>query len=173
MQKKPILHLLMGLPGSGKSTLAQYIERLSGAVRLTSDEYRLMLFPKPTFDQDEHDLLYTILDKNVETLLAFNRSVIYDANLNRHIHRQEKYDLARACNADVMVWWLTTPDNLSKQRRLDDQNTVLIPQGETPEQLFSRVAGVFEPPHADEKFAALDGSHIDELTVKKLLESQK
>ncbi len=170
MAHKPTLHLLVGLPGSGKTTLANAIEKLSGAVRLSSDEYRLMLFPRPTFSQMEHDLLYAILDANVAILLQSGRDVIYDANLNRYQHRAEKYRLSDTYNASVKLWWLTTPDELSRQRRLDDQNHVLIPEGDTPEQLFERVSGVFEAPHKDEQPVCIDGSHLVDEGLESITE---
>jgi predicted kinase len=170
---KPTLHLLMGLPGSGKTTLAKTIEKLTGAVRLSSDEYRLMLFPKPTFSQAEHDQLYAILDANVDILLKAGRDVIYDANLNRYKHRQEKYLLGNKHGVDTKLWWLITPDDLAKQRRLRDQNHVFIPTGDTPEQLFERVSGVFEPPSKAEKPIAIDGSHLFDKGETAVLEALK
>lgn len=160
----PTLHLLMGLPGSGKSTLANRLQEATGAVRLSSDELRLVLFPRPTFSQTEHDVLYQILDHTTELLLKAGHDVIYDANLNRRIHRVEKYDLAKKYNAKTFLWWLSTPTDLSKRRRLDAQNHILIPSGDTPENLFDRVARVLEKPTPDEPCFKVDGTtvaHID------------
>lgn len=166
---KPTLHLLMGLPGSGKTTLAKHIQKITGAIRLSSDDFRLLLFPDPTFSQTEHDNLYKILDHNVEHLLEGGRDVIYDANLNRRMHRDEKYTLAKKYDANVVLWWLRTPDELSKKRRIDDQNHMLIPDGETPERMFDRIAGVFEPPQNDEDHITFDGSKITAANVKRQL----
>lgn len=171
--KTPTLHLLMGLPGSGKTTLAKQLQRMSGAVRLSSDDFRLLLFPEPTFSQKEHDILYKILDYNVKHLLDAGYDVIYDANLNRRIHRDEKYDLAKAHNAKTILWWVVTNPELAKQRRLNDQNHVLIPAGETPEKLFDRVAGVIETPETDELPIQIDGMHIKEQHIKSLLENKE
>jgi predicted kinase len=38
------LHLTVGLPGVGKTTLARELERASGALRLTPDEWMVPLF---------------------------------------------------------------------------------------------------------------------------------
>lgn len=40
----PTLHLLIGLPGSGKTTLARRLEAEHAALRLTPDEWMLLLF---------------------------------------------------------------------------------------------------------------------------------
>lgn len=159
----------MGLPGSGKSTLAQKLEESTGAVRLSSDEFRLMLFPKPTFSQSEHDTLYRILDTLVDILLQQGYDVVYDANLNRRMHREEKYSLAAKYKADTLLWWVQTPRELAKQRRVSEQNHILIPSGDTPENLFDRVARVLEEPMNDERSIAVDGENIAALDVATLI----
>lgn len=159
----------MGLPGSGKTTLAKHLQKLTGALRLSSDDFRLLLFPEPTFSQKEHDNLYKILDHNVEHLLSAGTDVIYDANLNRRIHRDEKYALAKKYDARVILWWLQTPDELSKQRRVTEQNHALLPVGETPGNMFDRIASVFEPPSDNEPVQTIDGTDIDIKEVQRLL----
>jgi len=44
MSSRPTLHLTVGLPGVGKTTLARELERASGALRLTPDEWMVPLF---------------------------------------------------------------------------------------------------------------------------------
>lgn len=167
--KKPTLHMLMGLPGSGKTSLGKILEELTGATYLSSDEYRLMLFKKPCFSQEEHDMLYATIDHNVLHLLEAGHDVIYDANLNRRVHRDEKYDLANKYNAKTKLWWLDVPHELAKKRRVEDQDDRLIPEGDNPSRMFERVAKVIEPPQKDEKFVKVDGKNIQIDTVKKLL----
>lgn len=166
---QPTLHLLMGLPGAGKTTLAKTLQKLTKAARLSSDDYRTLIYPEPTFSQKEHDNLYGLLDHSVEHLLEANHDVIYDANLNRKIHREEKYELAKKYNAQVRLWWVRTPQELAKQRRIDEQDHLLIPDDETPEKMFDRIAKAFEPPDTDEKYTAVDGTLITKDSVKKLL----
>lgn len=163
------LHLLMGLPGAGKSTLARKLEEETGAIRLSSDELRLVIFPRPTFSQTEHDTLYQILDRAVEVLMQKGYDVIYDANLNRRVHRDEKYALAKKHHESVVLWWVKTPAELSRQRRLFEQNHILIPSGDTPENLFDRVARVLEKPSNDEPYIIVDGTNISDINVKDSL----
>ena len=167
-----ILHLLMGLPGSGKSTLAKKLEHETGAIRLSSDELRLVLFPQPTFSQNEHDALYEILDKTVDTLLEKGYDVVYDANLNRRMHRDEKYALARAHHTRIVLWWVDTDREVAKDRRLSEQNHILIPDGDTPENLFERITRVLEEPDATEPCIKVDGSDIANVDVQAVINNK-
>ena len=161
----------MGLPGSGKTTLGKTIQKLTGAVRISSDEYRLMLFPEPKFTQKEHDNLYAMIDHNVQHLLEAGHSVIYDANLNRKHHRQEKYDLAKKFGADVKLWRVCVDEELAKTRRVAEQDSRLVPDGETSENMFDRIAAVIEAPNASEAHIRTDGSDITPDYVQSLLDS--
>lgn len=171
MTDKPTLHLLMGLPGSGKSTLARVLQDLTGATLFSSDEERLKLFPNPCFSQEEHDNLYGIIDHNVEHLLQAGRTVIYDANLNRKHHRQEKYDLAVKYDAKVILWSVQVPSELAKERRMTKQDKRLIPDGETSARMFDRIAQVIEEPGTNEHCIKVDGTRINSQYVKELLQT--
>lgn len=168
--QKPTLHLLMGLPGSGKTTLAKQIQNISGAVRLSSDEHRLLIFPEPKFTQKEHDNLYAMIDHNVEHLLKGGHDVIYDANLNRKVHRNEKYRLAKKHGADVVLWWVQAEEDLAKKRRVEEQNHKLLPDDETAEELFHRISDLIEEPEEDEKHITVDGTKVTKEYVQALLD---
>jgi predicted kinase len=160
----------MGLPGAGKTTLAKILQKLTKAARLSSDDYRLIIYPEPSFSQKEHDSLYALIDHSAEHLLEAEHDVIYDANLNRRVHRQEKYDLAAKYHAKVVLWWVRTPEEMAKQRRVDEQDTLLLPEGETSERMFNRIASILEEPNKDEPHITIDGTHIDAQIVGSILE---
>ena len=174
MDQSPTLYLLLGLPGSGKTTAAKQIASLTGAVHLSSDSFRLSLFEKPQFTQDEHDALYKMLDYMCELLLKSGTSVVYDANLNRLSHRQEKYRLAKKLAVKPVLFWLQVPKALAKKRRIATQDKLLVPHDESPHVMFERIADVFEAPLKTEKYTELDGAKITEVYMhKKLLLASK
>ena len=47
------LFLMVGLPGSGKTTRAKELERETGAIRFTPDEWHLFLQNAVNVDHDE------------------------------------------------------------------------------------------------------------------------
>ena len=163
------LHLLIGLPGSGKTTLSKLLQKQTDAIRISSDDFRKLLFPKPSFSQSEHDNLYALVDHNVEHLLQAGHSVVYDANLNRRVHRQEKYDMAKRLGVNVRLWWVKTDRDLSKQRRIDNQDEHLLPIDETSSEMFDRISDVFEAPTEDESYTAIQGVGLTSKKVSRLV----
>lgn len=69
------LYLMMGYPGAGKTTTAEVVEKLTGAVHLSSDKLRLQIAPQPTFSTQEHDELYAKLNQMTEDLLKKVRTL--------------------------------------------------------------------------------------------------
>ncbi len=157
---QPTLYMLIGYPGAGKTTTAKIVEQLTGAVRLSSDELRLELFPQPTFSPQEHQQLYNELNRRTEELLQSGKSVIYDANLNRLEHREEKYALCMQVGAQPVLLWVQTPREIAKERATHSDRTPLIPHNETAADMFERIAGVIERPTAEEEPILIDGTKV-------------
>lgn len=170
---KPILYLMMGLPGAGKTTAAKSLEKITKAVRLSSDEARLMLWSDPEFSEEEHQALYEYLDDQTKHLLQIGKSVIYDANLNRYEHRQEKYQLAHQLGAEVKLLWVKASRELAKNRRLEDsEHHSLVPDHEDPATMFERIASLIEEPKDTEDFIEIDGTKITEDYLRQKLNLQ-
>lgn len=168
---KSVLYLMFGYPGAGKTTTAKLIESVTGATRLSSDETRLELFPKPTFSTDEHDKLYHYLNTRCAELLKGGTSVIYDANLNRRQHRQEKYDIAKEHRAESRLIWVKTARELAKQRATHQTREHFVPQHETATAMFERIADVLESPTAEERPIIIDGSHVTDSDIQRITKS--
>lgn len=151
----------MGLPGAGKTTVAKILSDLTGAHRISSDEERIKMWQYPVFSEEEHQKLYEYLNSQTELLLKNGRSVVYDANLNRTVHRKEKYELAAKLSVQTILCWVQTPYNLAKTRRIEAvEHHHLVPSHEDPLSMFERIASVIEPPNEAEKFITLDGTKI-------------
>lgn len=159
---KPTLYLMLGYPGAGKSTAAGIIHSMTGAVYLESDALRCRLFPDQARTQEEHrhiyNTVYETLNYFTELLLRDGISVIYDANLNRTIHRQEKYDIATRTQAIPKLLWVQTPREVAKVRAMHESRLHLAPQDETLSLMFDRIADIIEPPTPDEHPLILDGT---------------
>lgn len=151
---------MLGYPGAGKTTVAELLHTLTGAVHLSSDKTRLEMFANPSFSSQEHDALYQALDSQTETWLAQGKSVIYDANLNRYQHRADKYAICERTGAKAILLWVQTPKQLAKERAAHMSRLHLVPDNESPEKMFDRIAAVIEEPTPNEPFIQLDGTKI-------------
>lgn len=162
--------MMFGYPGAGKTTTAKILSELTGAVHLSSDQLRLELFPNPSFSAEEHAELYRELDSRTEQLLSEGRDVIYDANLNRRQHRDEKYEICRRTGAIPKLIWVQTEKEIAKRRALHDSRSPLWPRYEHPSQLFDRVASIIEPPAENEAYVTLDGQSITAEQISAILD---
>lgn len=165
----PTLYMMFGYPGAGKTTAAEVIAQLTGAVHLSSDKLRLELFSEPTFSEEEHDTLYAALDARAEELLRAGKDVIYDANLNRLQHRQEKYDICKRAGAKPILLWVQTDKDLSKSRAVHESRQQLWPRDESAEAMFDRIADIIEEPGPGEPYTAIDGINISPDYVRTAL----
>ena len=125
MEKRPVLTLMVGLPGAGKTTLAKEIEKETGAVRFTPDEWHLFLFGDDFHHPEEHELHNQRHDK-VEALmwelgkqlLRRGVSVILDYGFWAEEQREEKRREAEALGAECQIRYVHAPlEELA--RRLD------------------------------------------------------
>lgn len=161
-----ILYMMFGYPGAGKTTTSEIIAEQTGAVHLSSDKLRLELFPEPTFSPKEHEALYRELDRRTEQLLLQGKDVIYDANLNRREHREEKYEICRRTDAKPKLIWVQTDKAVAKQRALHENRSPLWPKHEHPGQMFDRIADILEPPTPSEPHIIISGQAITAENVR-------
>lgn len=163
---------MLGYPGSGKTTISEYIAGITGAVHLNSDQFRLHMFENPLGITDtEHTKMYNLLDYITSQILKSGKSVIYDANLNRYIHRKEKYDICAAIGAKAKLIWVKTPENIAKTRATIEakMHPEHRPFGNMDKDVFDRLIKQIEPPHAGEKHIVLDGREINPDKIRAIV----
>ena len=85
---------ITGLPGSGKTTIAREVANSLKDERLKTlqlDEIRTIVTPRPTYSEQERDIVYAFLAYTAKVLTECGVNVIIDATANRKRYR----DLAR------------------------------------------------------------------------------
>jgi predicted kinase len=158
---KPTLYLMLGYPGAGKTTAAEAIARLTGAVHLSSDAFHVAVFPEQTFSKEEHTLRYRTLDYVTELLLRSGVSVIYDANMNRYIHRLEKYRICEKYGVKPKLIWVKAPEPTARVRAtVEGEDDPKRPYGNLDETTFNRLVRNIQPPRGDEPCIEIDGTKI-------------
>lgn len=169
---KPTLYLMLGYPGAGKTTVSEYIYKLTGAVHLNSDQFRLRMFKNPMdASEAEHDNMYKLIDHITERTLKSGKSVIYDANLNRYAHRKEKYDIAKRTGAKTKLIWVKTAEDEARQRATvhAGEHPDHRPFGNMDKEVFERLISQLEKPKPEENAISINGNQIKEEDIKKAL----
>lgn len=168
------LFLMLGYPGAGKTTTAEVVAKLTGAVHLSSDKFRLAMFPKPSFSPGEHDAVYGALDYLTGLLLKDGVSVIYDANLNRYQHRHDKYAICHQTGATPALLWVQAEEPLARQRATKRaESDHRRPYGNMSEKVFTRLAQEIESPRDEEPTIKIDGTKVNEIYIRSLLQQAK
>lgn len=166
------LYMMFGYPGAGKTTTARIIAELTGAIRLSSDQYRAEKYATPSFTPEEHDEVYNDLNVKCQELLSQGIDVIYDANLNRLIHRQEKYDICNRTGSQAKLIWVQTPKDIAKTRATENGETdPHRPFGNLDANVFDRLTREIEIPSDDEPFIIVDGTKITPEYIHNLLKA--
>lgn len=173
--KQPIFYLMLGYPGAGKTTTAEMIAKSTGAVHLNSDRFRIRMYKQPTFSQEEHDSLYRNLDYLCELILKSGKSVIYDANLNKYIHRQEKYEIAKKSGAKSVLIYVKTDPEVARKRATVDSKLASKhrPFGNMEPSTFDRLISQIEQPKADEPTIEISGINFDISSLNEILKTNE
>ncbi|MFB6723410.1 AAA family ATPase [Kribbella sp. NPDC056345] len=150
------VYLIVGLPGAGKTTHAKQLELEAPALRLTPDEWQIVLFDYENPD-DKRDLVEGKLIEIGMRAAQLGTNVIFDFGFWSKAERSALRWIATAVGALSKVVYLPiTPEE--QHRRITHRFAT------TPDQTFSisdaelaEWRTVFEAPDQ----AELEGTHLD------------
>lgn len=145
---------MVGLPCSGKTTLARQIERETGALRLTPDEWIGRLL-KPHFTREQLDAMRdpveSLLWQVAEHVLRLGGDVILDFGFWSRHERDDMRRRATALGASCIVHFQPV-DETVLIRRLHQRNANLPADCfEIDEPSLREWMRLFEPPEQDER----------------------
>jgi predicted kinase len=124
------------------------------------------MFRRPTHSAEESQKLYSQLNDVTRELLAAGRSVVFDTNFNFHKDRQHLRDIAASVDADVKLIWMTTSEDLARERALHDRHAERNGYKDSMKPAtFDGIVGHLEPPTDREHPIKLDGIDLGKDTV--------
>ena len=116
---------MVGLPFSGKTTLARKLESEYSALRLTPDEWHVLLFGQDA-EEPEHDarhnLIEALLWKIASRALELGTNVILDFGFWAREEREDYRLRAKQLGASSEVHFLDVPED-ELLRRLEERNS--------------------------------------------------
>lgn len=167
----PLLIITTGYPGSGKTHFATRFCAENNFAHLNSDSVRLEMFKQPTYQPEEHAILFRAMDIIARTLLQHSVNVFFDANHNQPEHRQAKYLLAQKQGAKCILLWFQTPLDVAAtrvQNRSRGKDDSLFRNIDPA--IVHRMSRDLVPPATDEPTVAIDGTVSYKQQVRALVD---
>jgi predicted kinase len=161
---KPIAHIIIGFIGSGKTTFARKLEKETGAVRFTKDEWMVRLFgttpPKEKFEEYDNKMASLATDMALKCLKA-GIDVIIDEGFWVKEQRDEIREKVKKVGAIPKVYYLEVPFEFMKARTLKRSENPPVDSFTIDEESFDHYWKFFQPPDKDEEFTLINYASIE------------
>ncbi len=167
MQKnsKPIAHIIIGFIGSGKTTLARKLEKKTGAIRFTKDEWMVSVFgntpPKDKFEEYDNRMASLATDMALKCLKA-GISVIIDEGFWVKEQRDEIKEKVKNVGANPIIYYLEVPFEIMKARTLKRSENPPVDSFNIDEESFNQYWKHFQPPDKDEEFKLISQEDLNQ-----------
>jgi predicted kinase len=154
--KQSLAYVICGFIGSGKTTFARKLEKETGAIRITKDEWAIKIFGnKITRDKN-----FERYDKNITTLatdIAFKilkagNDVIIDEGFWVKSQRDEIKKKILSLGAKPMLYFVDSSIEEMKNRVINRSKKPSIDSFEIDEEMFDKYLNFWEPPTYEEDF---------------------
>jgi predicted kinase len=159
--KKPVARIVIGFIGSGKTTFARKLEKETGAIRFTKDEWMVRLFgntpPKDRFEEYDNKMASLARDMALKCLGA-GISVIIDEGFWVKEQRDEIREKVKNVGAVPKLYYLEVPLEVMKSRTLRRTEEPPIDSFTIDEESFNHYWSFFQPPDKGEECTLIEAS---------------
>ena len=162
----PLAHIMVGFIGSGKTTFARRLERETGAIRFTKDEWMVSIFgntpPEDKFEEYDRKMASLATATALKCLQA-GISVIIDEGFWVKEHRDAIREKVKDAGAMPKLYYLEVPFEIMKARTLERSENPPVDSYTIDEDSFNHYWKFFRPPGIDEEFTLVDQATITSL----------
>jgi predicted kinase len=155
MKRKPTVYLICGFIGAGKTTFAKDLEKKTGAVRITKDEWSISLIGNdPTIDgYDEWDAKIIELSRDVAFhLVEKGIDVIIDEGFWEKEQRAKMKKRIEALGAQEVLCYLDTPIETIRERVARRNVNIMQDSFKISREILDNYLKYWEPPSEDEDY---------------------
>lgn len=143
---RPVMVILSGLPGSGKSYFGRRLVEQVPLLTLQSDGLRKILFPNPSYAEEESARLFDACHALIEDLLARGTPLLIDATNLVESHRERLYRAARQPGVLTVLVYLTAPREVAYRRlQRRSQGTAPEDNSDAGREVYDRMRSAVEP----------------------------
>jgi predicted kinase len=142
---KETLYMICGIPGSGKSTLSNQLRfENHDAVYICPDEIRKELTGN-MIDQTKNNQVFGIVFKRLKDAMIDGKTIIYDATNYNRKNRSGILDIAKQFNYNVVVYEMSTPHDVSRERNKKRDRVV-------PDFVLDKMINGYQPPSTSSEY---------------------
>lgn len=113
---EPLFISVSGLPGTGKSYFCSKLAEKLPVVILESDVLRKVLYPSPSYSQQESSQLFRACHLLIERLLRKGISLILDATNLSERYRERLYSIADRLDVRLTLVRIEAPPQVVRER---------------------------------------------------------
>jgi len=156
---KSVAHIIIGFIGSGKTTFARKLEKETGAIRFTKDEWMVKIFgntpPKDKFEEYDTKMASLATDMALKCLQA-GIDVILDEGFWTKEHRDAIREKVKNVGAIPKLYYIETPVEVMITRTLKRNENPPVDSYTIDQAAFYNYLKFFQPPGKDEEFTLIN-----------------
>jgi len=157
--KTPVVYMICGFIGAGKTTFAKKLEKETGAIRITKDEWLIKLFGhNPLIDRFEeydekicelsNDIAFQFVERGVD--------VIIDDGFWVKSQRKEMRERIMRSGAKAVLYYVGCPMETMKKRVVGRNKNLSKDSFDVSESVFGSYVKYWEPPSDDEDYVLVE-----------------
>ncbi|HJY98503.1 MAG TPA: ATP-binding protein [Patescibacteria group bacterium] len=155
-KKQPIAYIICGFIGAGKTTFVRKLEKETGAVRITKDEWVIKIFGnKITSDEnfEKYDKKVTELTKHIAfKILESGSDVIIDEGFWAKSQRNDIKKKISELGAKPILYYVECPVDKMRERVVARSKIPPEDSFEISGEMFDSYLKYWQPPEEDEEF---------------------
>lgn len=155
MKRKPIVYLICGFIGAGKTTFANKLEKKTGAVKITKDEWSIRLIGNDsTIDgYAQWDRKIIDLSRDIAFYLAEKGiDVIMDEGFWAKEERDELRRRIDAIGAKTVMYYVDTPIETIRERVVERNNNLTKDSFKISREMLDNYLKYWQAPSEDEDY---------------------
>jgi predicted kinase len=152
--KQPIAYIICGFIGSGKTTFARKLEKETGAIRITKDEWIIKIFGNKitsdkNFERFDNNITELTRDFALKILKA-GKDVIIDEGFWVKSQRDDIKKKILQVGAKPIFYYVECSIEKMKARVINRSKSLTTDSFEINEEMFDKYLKYWEPPTKEE-----------------------